>query len=67
MFDPEIKPKQKDIGILVKSLERTHVHVPPKAATFVLVIHSDQTWHTSGAPNENMVQNHLNIALFNVF
>ena len=24
-------------------------------------------WHKSGAPNENVVQNHLNIALLNVF
>ena len=50
MCDREIKPKQKDIGILVKSLERRHVHVPPKAAMFVLAIHSDQTWHTYTVP-----------------
>ena len=24
-------------------------------------------WHKSGAPNENIVQNHLNIALLNIF
>ena len=24
-------------------------------------------YHTSGAPNENIIQNHLNIALLNIF
>ena len=28
---------------------------------------SSHTFHISGAPNENLVQNHLNIALLNVF
>ena len=33
----------------------------------VLHLHAILTTYTSGAPNENTVQNHLNIALFNVF
>ena len=33
-------------------------------------VHSEETlrlWHASGAPNENIVQNNLNIALLNAF
>ena len=29
--------------------------------------HTGLVYHNSGAPNENMAQNHLNMALLNVF
>ena len=34
-------------------------------SVFVVIVAS--LWPSSGAPNENIVQNHLNIALLNVF
>ena len=53
-----------DMGNLQKFwLENQMVRIIPFGK-----LHDQKTWVViSGAPNENIVQNHLNIALLNVF
>ena len=44
------------------------VDVGTNATTLVLLMDSDvRPVYAAGAPNENVIQNHLNIALLNVF
>ena len=42
-------------------ISKFDITIPLYSSAFIV------TWQVSGAPNENIVQNHLNIALLNVF
>ena len=59
----------QSVGLTPKTSVYNHIYVKLREVSFYKASDTSQLEHkhNSGAPNENVFQNHLNIALLNVF